>query len=295
MTQPAEGDQAQPTDNKLTLPISWINGVEHTAVAVSDRGLRFGDGLFETIRVVHGELEFRDYHLQRLTSGLHRLNIDVSQKLLIERLRQCLLSAPRGELGEAVLRLTVTRGSGESGYRPDTIVQPTVICTLEPARELRSRPAKVMRCHTPISRNTALAGMKHLNRLDNVLAAAELAQSKCDEGILLAEDEVISGVMSNLFIMCSGTLWTPALEQAGVEGTMRRCVLEILAPALNVETVVRRITWSEVLAADEVFLTNSLIGIRPVGAIAGKSWTSFPLVERLSNYLQAERGKYSCV
>jgi len=246
------------------IPRSLINGVPGDMLAINDRGLHYGDGLFETIAVRHGVCEFWERHLQRLFEGCMRLRIPTPDTVLLTTEAQRLTHA----VERAVLKVIITRGSGGRGYRIPDSVQPTriLMCADEPDYPHGNAHTGVRAriCTHTLGSNPALAGIKHLNRLDQVLARMEWADPDIAEGLLQDQaGQVIEGTYSNIFIVRQGRLITPALNACGVAGIMRAVVLE-LAIAAGIDCTERAVSLEDLYAAEEVFLTNSLIGIWPV-------------------------------
>lgn len=246
---------------------TWINGRRGTAVDYRDRGLQYGDGLFETMRVRQFAVRFLDYHLERLYAGCRRLEITPPAPRLLRRELEAAAALRR----EGVLKLIVTRGSGRRGYRPTGRERCTRILTLHAlaraARRETEAPARVRLCATRIGINPALAGLKSLNRLESVMARTEWADARIWEGLMLDADEnIVCGTMSNLFLKRGSLLMTPVLDRCGVAGVMRRWILET-AGALDLRTVERRIRWEDLREADEAFMSNAVIGLRSVGVM----------------------------
>ncbi len=243
--------------------ISLVNGVRTTAVDAGNRGLHYGDGLFETIAVRHGQPLHWERHLLRLQRGCERLGIPTpAADILADEARQVSDGHDR-----AVVKLILTRGGTRRGYRAEESVAASRIWRAHPWPDYPSRHGldgvAVRICRTPLARQPRLAGIKHLNRLEQVLARAEW-QQEYEEGMMLDTDgNVIEGVSSNLFAVQRGVLITPSLDQCGVEGVTRGRVLEA-AHQLGWPARVQPLRVNELLAADEVFLTNTLIGIWPV-------------------------------
>jgi len=247
---------------------TWINGRENTKIDCRDRGLQYGDGVFETMRVRRHRVRFLDYHLERLFAACRQLEIagPPARKLSRELER---IAAIRGE---AVLKLIVTRGpSSRRGYRPTGRERTTRIVSLHALpRAVLSEgkvPARVRLCTTPLGLNPRLAGLKTLNRLESVVARAEWSDARIWEGLMRDPDEnVVCGTMSNLFLRHGTTLATPVLDRCGVAGVMRRWILET-AGDLRLEPVERRIAWRDLNDAEEVFMSNAVVGVRSVGSI----------------------------
>jgi 4-amino-4-deoxychorismate lyase len=246
---------------------AWINGRKSTMIDHRDRGLQYGDGVFETMRVRRGRVRLLEFHLERLDAGCRRLEITgPSRKALRRELERI-----AGRRGEGVLKLIVTRGSGPRGYRPTGRERCTRIIAFHALPKTAGGsvlpPARVRWCATPLGANPALAGLKTLNRLESVLARAEWQDSRIWEGLMRDVDEnVVCGTMSNLFLRRGSTLMTPLLDRCGVAGVMRRWVLET-AHELRLRPAERRIRWQDLCEADEVFMSNAVVGLRSVAVI----------------------------
>lgn len=240
-----------------------INGAPGDSVAALDRGFQYGDGLFETLAVRDGTPLLWARHMQRLTRGAARLGIPApDQDLLHAEVHEACHGAVK-----AVLKIILTRGVSGRGYAPVAGAAPTRVIGLlpwpdYPARH-KSEGVVVQFCRTLITRHNVLAGLKHLNRLEQVLARMELKQESA-EGLMRDESGcIIEGTMTNLFIASSAGLVTPDVSRGGIEGVMRNLVLE-RAAALSIPCRVAVLKPEDVLNAKEIFLTNSLIGIWPV-------------------------------
>lgn len=244
---------------------NWlVNGDKEERLSPDDRGLAYGDGLFETIALRDGKWRFLDLHLERLLSGCKRLGIPAVDPELI----RCELDLAAESAREGTGKVMITRGSGARGYRPPDPPSPTRVIAVTQRQETTS-PAwldgvRVRYCKTPLSENPVLAGMKTLNRLEQVLARAEWSSPDIAEGLMMTcKGHVICGTMSNLFLVDEDTLLTPALDRCGVRGIMRRVILEE-AVALGIPAREGVITQASVMAAGEVFISNSQRGIGPV-------------------------------
>lgn len=245
----------------------WINGRSGGRVDGRDRGLQYGDGVFETMRVRRHGVRLQEYHLERLFDGCARLSI-VPPRAAV--LRRELTRAARLR-SEAVLKLIVTRGSGERGYRPSgdesctRILQLDALARAAPAA--RPKPWRLRICATRLGRNPRLAGLKTLNRLESVLARSEWTDARIQEGLMLDEDDnIVCGTMSNLFLLQGSRLVTPLLDRCGIAGVMRRWVLE-QAAAVGLRPAERRVRLRDLYAAGEIFMTNAVAGPMPVSAV----------------------------
>jgi 4-amino-4-deoxychorismate lyase len=259
-----------------------INGAEQAdasrAIDVNDRGLQYGDGLFETALVADRRVRFLDDHLQRLADGCERLGISMpDRQLLVAEIADVTASVPRG-----VLKIILTRGIGSRGYRPANDVPPTRVVALYPAPEESPRRALTLRwCEVRLARNARLAGIKHLNRLEQVLAQAEWHSADVQEGLMLdTEGELVSATAANVFVVRDGTLVTPDLRFCGVRGVMRGQVLRA-AQRLGMAVSEEPLWPHHVACASEVFLTNSVRGIRSVGALVEHEWHEAPVADQL--------------
>jgi 4-amino-4-deoxychorismate lyase len=244
----------------------WINGRRATLLDYRDRGLQYGDGIFETMRVQRRRVRLLDFHLERLHAGCERLKIAGPEP---RRLRAELERIARGR-NSGVLKLIVTRGGGPRGYRPSGRERCTRIVSLFPQPRGGAQTAAGVRvrvCATPLSTNPKLAGLKTLNRLDSVLARAEWHDARIWEGLMRdADGNWIGGTMSNLFLTRGLVLMTPLLDRCGTAGVMRRWVMS-MSRELRLRMVERRIGWDDLESAEEVFMTNALVGIQPVRSI----------------------------
>lgn len=265
-----------------------INGRMTDCVASTDRGLLYGDGLFETIAVVEGEPGHWQQHLQRLQAGCARLGIEaVDELLLAEEYRQLVDGA-----GRAVVKIIVTRGPGGRGYRVPARPAPTRILQLHDWPDLPLACARqgvaVRMCDMRLGHNPRLAGIKHLNRLEQVLARQEWDDTGIMEGLLLdSGNNLVEGTMSNLFLVRDGVLLTPDLQRCGVAGIMRSQLLA-LADQLSINTEVCQLGMADLQAAEEVFICNSLIGIWPVISIDDRKYTRGIITSRLQDLLASE-------
>lgn len=264
-----------------------VNGHQGGLIHPDDRGFAYGDGLFETIAWRSGGPRFLERHLQRLVKGCGHLGLPPPDAATLEREMVALAAgAPHG-----TIRLTLTRGRGPRGYDPPEEPTPSRVVAFHPG-PIPEPPAvglAVMHCRTPASSNPVLAGMKTLNRLDNVLARAELARTTADEGIMCdATGQVIGATSANLFVVRGGVLVTPALSQGGVAGIMRSLVLEC-ARELGITTRELCMDVEVLPGAEEMFLTNALTGLRPVTSYAGRQLPGRQLTRTVAQALR-ERG-----
>ena len=258
----------------------WLNGQPLGAGLQRDRGLAYGDGLFETIAVRRGQPRLLERHLQRLASGCQRLRIPCDIAQLDAEIR-----AYAELLEEGVAKLLLTRGDGLRGYAPPAKPEVRRLLLGSPAPAYPAAYADegiaLYPCTTRLAHQQLLAGLKHLNRLEQVLARAEWSGTEYAEGLMLDQDgQPIEGVFSNLFLVRAGRLLTPALERCGVAGVMRGLILDMAARE-GIETEVLPLSLDDLLGADEVFLCNSQFGIWPVRRYAAANWSVGPLTRKL--------------
>jgi 4-amino-4-deoxychorismate lyase len=260
-----------------------IDGEETDRLPVADRGLQYGDGLFETVAIREGGPCLWREHYQRLSRGSARLGIPCpGSDLLLQECRHLMAGESTG-----VLKVTLTRGIGGRGYRPPERPRPTRILSLHPRPDYPSAWSEggvaAIYCRTHLGENPILAGLKHLNRLEQVLARSEWRDPRIAEGLMQdGKGRVIGGTMSNLFLVSEDRLVTPRLDSCGIAGTVRALVLRI-ACDYGIEAVEADVRRAEVAAADGLFLTNALIGIWPVRRLGAKSMS----LERLPTELLA--------
>ncbi len=245
-------------------PRCWINGVEQTGIAVADRGLHYGDGLFETLAVFGGACPHWPAHYQRLRTGCERLAIPVPEEGLLQRE---VAQAAKGE-SKAVIKLIVTSGAGGRGYaRPASLDTTRMVMRYDwpgyPVEHWQNG-INLRLCQTRLACNPALAGIKHLNRLEQILARNEWQGNAYAEGLLCDLDGyVIEGIMSNVYVVRDNNIYTPAIQNCGVSGVMRGWILAH-APALGFKVIETGLSIDDIKQANEVLLSNSLIGLWPV-------------------------------
>jgi 4-amino-4-deoxychorismate lyase len=256
-----------------------INGEQRSQLDVADRGLHYGDGVFETIAVRDGKPQLWQAHMARLTEGCARLKIaEPDQQLLLNEAQQLC-----DDSDSAVLKIIVTRGVGGRGYRAPTTQEPTRIVANYPWPEYAddNTPYRLQFCHTPLGHNPALAGIKHLNRLEQVLARNEWSDDTIHEGLMSdCDGNVIEGVSSNLFAVRGGALLTPDVSRCGISGVMRGKVL-MLAKELGIPFTITTIHRDEIVGMDGLFITNSILGIRPVAQLEQTRYRENAITTRL--------------
>ncbi len=265
----------------------WINGKPGTQIDYRDRGLHYGDGLFETMRVADGRIALLSQHLDRLLHGGERLGIPMPARAALSRE---VLRAARSR-PHAVLKLIITRGAGQRGYRVPRPCRPMrmIICEDRPPPDAGAadKPVRVRLCRMRLSENSVLAGLKTLNRLESVLARDEWRDPRIGEGLMRDHaDHIVCGTMSNVFVGHNGRFVTPLIDRCGVSGVMRRWVLET---ARRNRMAIRegRVHLADLVTADEIFLTNALIGIWTVGTVVDRKVLARPASHAMADALRA--------
>ena len=259
----------------MSLTRTSVDFVDADRVSVADRGFTYGDGLFETLRMVGGYAPLWSRHAQRLAEGCARLRISPPDMAAIHAE---VLRLANG-LDDAVARVTVTRGVGARGYAFSDDARPTVVVTVSSLVLDASAYAEgivVRQCAMRLAVQPALAGMKHLNRLEQVLARAEWNTPDIAEGLMLdTEGHVVCATAANLFAVVAGRLVTPSVDRCGVAGVARAEVGAVR------EVAQVRLSLAALIEADEVFLTSAVRGILPVRVFATRSWQPGPVARAL--------------
>jgi len=268
--------------------IVLVNGQPAGEVSAFDRALHYGDGVFETIACVNGRPRFLPLHLERLEFGCERLGIQPPGQEEITAEITGLVSG----VERAIVKLLVTggeavaRGYARSGHERATRI--TIRYPWphdEPAQLHDGVMARTLSLR--LGENPRLAGLKHCNRLEQVLARTELANDpRLSEGILFSSSgNLVSGTMSNVFLVRESSLLTPRIDQCGVAGVMRRVVLREARRA-GLPTRECELRAENLQAADEVFLTNARVGIWPVRSLDERILTPGPVTRHLQAVLQ---------
>lgn len=247
----------------------WINGEAAQSVTVSDRGLQYGDGLFETIAVTPRGPRLLARHLARLARGAAVLGIPLPDEAILR------LDIERAAAvsGAGIVKLLLTRGSGGRGYRPPPHAAPNRVVTSFAPPDYPAAYANdgvaVRTCQTRLAEQPALAGLKTLNRLEQVLARAEWQGADPWEGLMLdTSGRVVCGTMTNVFCVRDGAWRTPTMARCGVAGVVRAALIDELVAA-GAPCIVADLTPADLRDADEILLTNALAGVVPVRRLDG--------------------------
>jgi 4-amino-4-deoxychorismate lyase len=262
--------------------VTWVNGAPADTLSTLDRGLQYGDGLFETIACRAGRARFLSLHLERLAQGCERLQIGADLSAVREEIETLARGADR-----STVKMIVTRGPLQArGYGFTGNEVATRIAFRFPASATDEVAGTVRTAQTRLGENPALAGIKHLSRLEHVLARAELRTGTESELLLFSTSgRLVSGSMCNVFFVREGRLVTPRLDLCGVAGVMRRVVMrEAAAAGIAVEE--RAVEAREIFEANQVFLTNVRIGVQPVAALDGRKLAIGSLTQRLQDLIE---------
>lgn len=264
-----------------------LNGKSTDNINLHDRGLHYGDGLFETIAVIDQRPLLLKKHLERLMSGCGRLKIDFDDVAILESEIDDLCK----DQDRAVLKIIITSGAGGRGYqRTGAGTKPTRLLGITPWPEypdtLLSQGINVHLCSTRLGHNPGLAGIKHLNRLEQVLARNEWKSTDITEGLMLDIDtNVIEGTMSNIFVIYADKkLRTPDLSFCGIEGIVRQYLLDHCKES-SYECEVCQMSLDDLYTASEIFFCNSIAGIMPVRQLGEHKFSSQQTTNEIKNIL----------
>ena len=271
----------------MTGVISLINGVPADSVASTDRGLHYGDGLFETITCVAGRPRWLPLHLARLRRGCERLQLRFAA---FDTLVAEIGALAQGD-ERCIVKLLLTRGPARRrGYAPEGDETPTRILTRyewPPASPRAATGLRVGLSAVPLGINPLLAGLKHLNRLEQVLAQAAMRAQGLDEVLMLSSaGHVIGGSMSNVFFADADGLFTPSLSDCGIEGVMRERVCAA-AERCGTRVSIRPVSVPELAQVREAFLTNVRWEVQPIAALGGRALSGHDHVQALRRWLDA--------
>jgi 4-amino-4-deoxychorismate lyase len=272
-----------------------VNGQHQNLLPVADRAVQYGDGAFETILVRGHQPVLWQQHLERLRATCQTLQIPADLSSL--RAEADALIATHGASG--VLKIIISRGAGGRGYAPPESPSPTRIVQINPLPQDYPQHARegihAFKCRHPLSSNPALAGLKHLNRLDQVMASLELP-AQFQEGLMCnAAGDLIEGIKSNVFMVIDGVLLTPDLSHCGVAGVMRAAIIAQCKAHASLSVAERKLDLEDLESASEVFVCNSVMGIWPITQIrwnqAVLSYEIGALTRRLQSLLAEDEAR----
>jgi 4-amino-4-deoxychorismate lyase len=248
---------------------SLINGQQAEHISIRNRGFQYGDGCFETVRVLSNKLILWPAHLKRLELACKTLHLSVNFDLLQSEMSQLLQA---NTAADVILKIIITRGEGGRGYAPAAQSDCTRILQLiDYIAPATSNGARVVVCQHRLSSNSLLGGIKHLNRLDQVLASAQIP-ADCDEGLCMDEGgDVIEGCRSNLLLVVDDGLVTPDLSKSGVEGVMLNHLIDKFSKR-GARVLRKTISLSMLKTSSEILLCNSVFGVWSVAEIQNGDW-----------------------
>lgn len=267
--------------------MTLVNGIATDQIDIADRGLNYGDGLFETMVWKGKPSVLWPLHYARLQHGCKQLDIPTPTREALEAdIAQVTSSLPAG----AIVKIIITRGKAMRGYAyssalsPNRIVQAFARPTL--SNDFNREGVAIYMCQLKLATQPRLAGIKHLNRLEQILARAEQPDEAYPEGLLCdQQDNIIEAIAHNIFIGQAGKLYTPRLDGCGVAGVMRHVILE-QAAGWGITIIQEKIHKDRLAGADEVFLCNSIQGIWPVRSIDGQTYPLGPMTQLISNNIR---------
>ena len=255
----------------------WYEFSEKLRVIDPDeRGFQYGDGLFETIAIRQGEPRLWDYHVRRLEAGCNRLALKRPTMAALRNKLDISVAESSQDIDFCVAKIIVTAGLSQRGYGRATPTDPSIYIGVFPAIPVNPSAYKkgvaTILCETRLAVGSPVAGLKTLNRIEQVLARSECLPTGAFEGLTLdADGRLICGTMSNVFVVRNSRIATPTLERCGVAGIMRQFVLDLLEKQ-GTDVEVCDLEWEDLVAADEVFITNSQMGLVPVQRCNHQKW-----------------------
>lgn len=265
------------------MKLCLVNGVQQNSIGIENRGLAYGDGLFTTAKIINGQVQYLSLHVQRLLLGCEKLALIAPNKIeLFEQLRQV---AKPYDL--AVLKVIITASSGGRGYgRSNNLTNDLIIMIHDYPNhydDLAIEGITLGNSKQQIGINPMLSGLKHLNRLEQVLLRQELSHTKVDDLVVTnINDEVIEATSANLFFWLDGKLCTPYITSSGVNGIMRQIILKKYP-----DTIIKKVTLSELAGSPAMFICNSVMGVMPVKNYNGEP-LSIILSQRVRNVVNQQ-------
>lgn len=247
-----------------------IHGSTRETLVPNDRAALYGDALFETLWWTGSHLALVHLHEQRLLCGAERLQMPVNESALRDFLNQIQIRLASTSLGIAcVARVSLHRSVMSRGYAFRAQMEPLLVCAVSPAPEPSTEGVALGVSKVRLAQQPLLAGLKHANRLEQVLAAQELADRGYDDGLMCLDDgRVVCTTRANIYALVSGVWHTPALDQAGIAGTRRRWLFEN-AKTLGIDVQQGSVTLEQIQHADAVMISNAILGFQSVVSIEG--------------------------
>ena len=240
---------------------------------LNDRGLAYGQGVFETILIHESKIPLISRHLLRLVDGAIALNISIESNIILQYVNSFIEHLRAKSVTDGVIKVIVTAGQGGRGYQSPNIINPAVICSYSNLPEYisyyRTQQISVRFCQHRLADNQPLAGIKHLNRLDQVIARNEWSSENFHEGLMFNQSDcLVEAISANVFIRNNLGQWiTPDLNQAGVSGVMRSVLIEEIFPACDIPVSISQISKDELVQSQALLTCNSIRGLAAVGSI----------------------------
>ncbi|NRB68916.1 MAG: aminodeoxychorismate lyase [Vibrio sp.] len=264
-----------------------VNGHTTDSISLTDRSFQYGDGCFTTMLVVKGRIQHWDKHQDRMQSCLDLLGIASPNWREVQDWleKMCLESTRSG------LKLHISRGEGGRGYSPTQVTLPNVTIgafnyPVHYEQWLMDGIGLGL-CSKRLGVNPLLAGHKHNNRLEQVLLKAEMDQQGFLDGIALdVNGYVIETTMANLYWVKQGVIYTPDLTNAGVAGVMRRVVAERLS-SCGLTLSIGHYRLEELNEAEEVFISNSILGVAPVKSIGTQAFCIGTITKKIQEMVNS--------
>jgi 4-amino-4-deoxychorismate lyase len=246
-----------------------------TISLLDDRGLAYGHGLFESMVLTDSTIPLLDRHLSRLIQDSQLMGISVGNDDINHYLKVFLETLSAQAFNSGIVKIILTAGSGGRGYAMPAKIVPTLIYSYTPLPEnvahQRDKGVDIRLCRHLLGTGSTLAGVKHLNRLDQVMARSEWSHNRYQDGLMFTEaGDVIEATSANIFVKTQDGQWlTPDLDQSGVSGVMRKLLIEEVFPACDIRVSVKAINRDTLLDAQQILLCNSVRGILRVNSVYG--------------------------
>jgi 4-amino-4-deoxychorismate lyase len=240
---------------------------------VDDRGLAYGHGLFETTLLTESQIPLLDRHLARLTQDSHLMGILADNDEILHYLNLFVQTLSDQSINSGIVKIILTAGRGGRGYAMPKKMAPTLIYSYtslsEDVESQRRQGIDIRLCRHLLGVGSTLAGVKHLNRLDQVMARSEWSHNRYQDGLMFTKaDEVIEATSANIFVKTHQGFWlTPDLEQSGVSGVMRGLLIEEVFPACDIKVSISGVNRDTLLGAQQILLCNSVRGILRVNSV----------------------------
>ena len=243
--------------------IAIINGKEQSNISIFNRNFQYGDGLFETCVVNNNQILFWEKHLSRLDIGCRKLKIkNIEEEIWLKDIKKALSLTSKKN---CVLKLILSRGNSQRGYSYSDDILPVRVVIVSEMKNVQAKESFSLEyASSGYHSNPNLAGIKHCNRIEQILARSSL---KRDEAIMLDENQnIISVTQGNIYFIFGQSLVTPKLDRCGVIGSRRSLILE-LAESIELNVEQGNVSMNDAKKADEAFISNSIMGIQSVNSI----------------------------